>query len=156
MASLQAHNKRLYFSVLAGSGFLFFTALGPGFGFNTESAFGSWHYEVFEVLCHQDPDRSFTVSGIHMAVCSRCISIYGLFFAGLLGMPLYARFYNSSLKQEKNWLIAAIILNLADVSGNYFGIWTNTMMTRFLLGSLFGMSMAIILTNEFFTLNKSE
>lgn len=91
-----------------------------------------------------------------MAVCSRCISIYGLFFLGMISLPVFARFGSFNQKEEIRWLIAAILLNLVDVVGNYFGIWTNTHITRFLLGGAFGITLALILTNEFFTLNKSE
>lgn len=155
--TIQAHNKALYLSVLAGAGFLFFAALGPGLlKVTLPESFGSWQYQVFELLCHQDPVRSFQISGTHMAVCSRCISIYGFFFLGMLSLPLIARFKSFSQKEEIRWLIAAILLNLVDVVGNYFGIWTNTHIIRFLLGGAFGITLALILTNEFFTLNKSE
>lgn len=154
---LQAHNKALYLGVLTGAGFLFLAALGPGlFGATVPESFGSWQYQIFELLCHQDPARSFRISGVHMAVCSRCISIYGLFFLGMISLPVFARFGSFNQKEEIRWLIAAILLNLVDVVGNYFGIWTNTHITRFLLGGAFGITLALILTNEFFTLNKSE
>ncbi len=154
---LQAHNKALYLSVLTGAGFLFLAALGPGLlGARAPESFGSWQYQIFELLCHQDPARSFNITGVQMAVCSRCISIYGFFFFGMVSMPVFARFKPSLQKEEINWLIAAILLNLADVIGNYFGIWSNTHISRFLLGGAFGITLALILTNEFFTLNKSE
>lgn len=154
---LQAHNKALYSSVLAAAGFLFFAALGPGLlGGKAIESIGSWQYQIFELLCHQDPERSFNISAVQMAVCSRCISIYGFFFFGMMGMPVFARFKPSLQEEEIKWLIAAILLNLADVIGNYFGIWSNTHISRFLLGGAFGLTLALILTNEFFTIKKSE
>lgn len=72
-------------------------------------------------------------------------------------MPVFALFSNGSNKTEKRWLIAAILLNLTDVTGNIFGLWTNTLSSRFLLGSLIGLTPVLILVNEFFsTINKSE
>lgn len=71
-------------------------------------------------------------------------------------MPFYALLRIKSKTLEKNWLIAAIILNLADVLGNYFGIWTNTLTSRFILGLVFGFPLAFILVNEFFKTKKSE
>lgn len=91
-----------------------------------------------------------------MAVCARCFGIYTALLTGWIVMPFYALLRNDSQNTEKNWLIAAILLNLADVSVNYFGLWTNTLISRFVLGSLFGLPIALILANEFFTLNKSE
>lgn len=155
MNHLQAHNRFLYFSVLAATGFLFLAALGPGLTKTTATvSFGSWQYQIFELLCHQETARAFHISGIPMAVCSRCISIYGFFFIGMISLPVFARFTPYFKKKEIRWLIAAILLNLVDVVGNYFGIWTNTHITRFLLGGAFGITLALILTNEFFTFNK--
>lgn len=91
-----------------------------------------------------------------MAVCSRCFGIYLSFTAGVLLMPVYILFRSFSLKTEKKWLIAAILLNLADVIANFIGIWSNTLISRFVLGALVGLSAALILANEFFTLTKSE
>ena len=157
MKRLQVHNKALYLSVLAGAGFLFLAALGPGIlDVRASESIGSWQYRVFELLCHQDSARSFNISGVQMAVCSRCISIYGFFFFGMMSMPVFALVKPSLQKQEIKWLIAAILLNLVDVIGNYFGIWSNTHISRFLLGGAFGIILALILTNEFFTTNKSE
>lgn len=156
MFNLKAQNIGLYFIVLAAALFLFFAALGPGlYEKNTDVTFNEWQYRIFELLCHQDPVRSLTISETYMAVCSRCISIYSFFFIGWLSLPVFAKIKRTSGKSEMNWLIAAIILNLADVIGNYLGFWTNTHLSRFLLGSIFGLSLAFLLTNEFFNLNKS-
>lgn len=91
-----------------------------------------------------------------MAVCARCFGIYTALLTGWVAMPFYALARNDLRITEKHWLIAAILLNLADVSGNYFGLWTNTLISRFVLGSLFGLPLALILVNEFFKINKSE
>lgn len=157
MIQIQAHNKALYLSILAAATFLFLAALGPGiFGVTPIESYRDWQYQVFQLLCHQDPERSFYLSGVQMAVCSRCISIYGFFLFGMLVMPVYTLFGDSLRGKEIKWLIAAIILNLIDIVGNYFGIWANTHTTRFLLGGAFGITLALILANEFFTFNKSE
>ncbi|MEX2478475.1 MAG: DUF2085 domain-containing protein [Gracilimonas sp.] len=157
MKKLQANNKALYYSILMASGFLFYAALGPGLFDSTGSfTYTSWQYQVFDILCHQDELRSFDISGTQMAVCSRCISIYGFFFFGLLILPVYVWFNPITQKKEMGWLIVSILLNLIDVFGNYFEIWTNTHISRFLLGGAFGIALALFLKNEFFTLNKSE
>ena len=91
-----------------------------------------------------------------MAVCARCLGIYTSLLAGWVLLPAYALLKEGSQKTEKNWLIAAIILNLADVIGNYFEVWSNTLTSRFILGIFFGLTLIFILVNEFFTINKSE
>ncbi|WP_421773625.1 DUF2085 domain-containing protein [Gracilimonas sp.] len=156
MWSLQAHNKLLYWATLPALILLFVAALGPGMFSASFTTVTSWQFAVFDVLCHQDPARSFTVSGIQMAVCARCFGIYSALLMGWILLPVYAYLGKGKSKVEKGWLIAAILLNLADVSGNYFGLWTNTLISRFILGALFGLPSAFILVDEFFTLNNSE
>jgi len=41
-------------------------------------------YEFFALICHQDPNRSFTIAGTPLPVCIRCTSIYFGFFLSLL------------------------------------------------------------------------
>lgn len=156
MADLNKHNQALYVGVIMGSGFLIFAALGPGLlNTSVQESIGGWQYQIFGMLCHQDLARSFDLSGIPMAVCSRCIGIYSFFFLGMLSLPMLAQFKRLSQKKEIKWLIVVILLNLTDVLGNYFGIWSNNHITRILLGSALGLTIALPLKNEFFTLNKS-
>jgi|TARA_R100001015_G_C4611238_1_gene166647 uncharacterized membrane protein len=154
--SIQSHNKALYAGLLIATLFLSLAAMGPGLFSDASNTLISWQHNIFKVLCHQDPARSFSVSGVKMAVCSRCLGIYAALLVGTLIMPVYSLLSGSTINTEKNWLIAAILLNLADVSGNYFGFWTNTMISRFILGCIVGLPVILILTNEFFTINKSE
>lgn len=151
---IRAQNRILYFAVLAGVLFSFFAGLGPGFFTSGEVALNSWQYKIFDLLCHQDPERSFAVSGIQMAVCSRCFGIYGFLTISWMGLPVYAYFKNSSFDRELVWLIIAILLNLTDLIGNYFGFWTNTHTSRVILGSVFGLSIPLMLVNEFFNIKK--
>src|SRR5215813_8783611 len=44
-------------------------------------------YQGFSAVCHQIPERSFYFRGYPMGVCSRCVSIYAGFAAGLLFYP---------------------------------------------------------------------
>ncbi|MAO63728.1 MAG: hypothetical protein CL666_01880 [Balneola sp.] len=154
-ARLIFQNRVLFFAVLASAGLLGLAALGPGL-FGSTAVFNSWQYQIFDSICHQDPFRSYYLSGVQMAVCSRCLGIYGMFFIGWLMLPAFAVLTSGSTQKEKNWLIAAIILNLVDVLGNYFGIWTNSMTSRLVLGGLLSLGIVILLADEFFTINKSE
>jgi hypothetical protein len=48
-------------------------------------------------------------------------------------------------------------VNAIDIAGNAMGLWVNTLESRFILGSLFGLSIAMLITNEFFkTTTNSE
>ncbi len=85
-----------------------------------------------------------------MSVCARCIGIYGAFFTGVILMPFLVLIKKVKFRYYFRFLIGTIILNFIDVLGNQFDFWTNTNGSRFLLGSLFGLSSAILLSNEFF------
>ncbi|MDR9415158.1 MAG: DUF2085 domain-containing protein [Gracilimonas sp.] len=145
----------MYFAVLVSTLFLVVASLGPGL-FETSFSLKTWQHQVFEIICHQDAARSFDYNGAQMAVCSRCLGIYSLLFFGWLLLPLFGIFSSLLNIKEKNWLIIAIILNLMDVIGNYFGYWTNSLHSRLIMGGFLGLAIAVLLANEFFTINKSE
>ena len=140
----------MFFSLAAATAFLFLVALGPGL-YGGKSF---WMYDFYSHLCHQDPHRSFTLNGIQMAVCARCLGIYSFLFLGWISMPVFTLLKFNKRKWLIGFLIVAIGLNLADILGNNFDFWTNTHYSRFVLGSLFGLSIATLLTTDFFKLNK--
>jgi uncharacterized membrane protein len=145
------HNRTLYFAIAGASVSLFVLALGPGLYSSSNAQVFSWQYEGFDLLCHQITDRSFHLSGIPMAVCSRCIGIYGAFVVGWLALPVLSKL-KISHRSKIGWLIGLIILNLADVFGNFFDIWSNTFITRLVLGIMLGLSVVFLFNNEFFSL----
>jgi uncharacterized membrane protein len=151
---VQAQQTGLYVLLLAASAVIFLIALGPGFWGNEGAGLLSWQHQVFNLLCHQDPTRSFFIKDVPMAVCSRCIGIYGMFLLGVISMPLIPKILPVRNRRFLQLMIVVIVLNVLDVFGNLLGIWTNTLLSRFLLGSLFGGSIAFYLTNEFFNINK--
>lgn len=151
---LKPQHTGFYLLMLFISAGLFAIALGPGLWGNTGANQISWQYRLFEMACHQDPERSFSLNGHVMAVCTRCIGIYGAFFVGVIGMPLSARILPVRNRFFLQLMIGVIVLNVFDVFGNLLGIWTNTLVSRFLLGILFGISIAFYLTSEFFNNNQ--
>lgn len=153
---IRFQEKGLYLALLSVSLILFVFALGPGlFGSGSSSSL-HWEYDVFRMLCHQDPARSYSLDGVTMAVCSRCIGIYGAFALGVLLMPLSARFFSVRNSITKKILLSILLLNFADVLINAIGIWTNTLHSRLLLGILLGYSAALLLTSGFFKKQDEE
>lgn len=148
--AIQFKNRSLYLILLLASLSLFIVALGPGLFGKISIPFISWQFKVFDLLCHQDPARSFIFNGSQMAVCARCIGIYSSFFLGVIIMPFLGLIKKLKFRYNFRFLIGTIILNSVDVLGNLFEIWTNTNISRLFLGSLFGLSTAMLLTNEFF------
>ncbi len=94
-------------------------------------------YALFAPVCHQNPARSFAVSGYPLAVCHRCSGIYlGLFLASLI--PLELRGVLSSSWRRTLWVFCGVTPLLLDVFLQITGLWTNTSLSRFLTGLVFG------------------
>lgn len=148
--SIKVQQLGMYFLLMALSLVVFVIALGPGLFNSAEESILSWQHDAFHLLCHQNADRSYFISGVKMAVCSRCIGIYSAFLLGVLIMPLIPRFFSVINQKILQLIIVAIVINSLDVLGNGIGIWTNTLHSRFFLGAFFGLSLALILTSEFF------
>jgi uncharacterized membrane protein len=104
---------------------------------NAHPALASAIYKVFSFVCHQIPDRSFHLAGHQFAVCSRCTGLYTGFAVAALVYPL-ARSLTRTDAPRRRWLILAAVPLLIDFSLTYFGLWSNTHLTRFLTGALLG------------------
>jgi uncharacterized membrane protein len=92
-------------------------------------------YFFFSCICHQSPERVFTIFDFPLAVCHRCCGIYLGFFLGAL-------FRNSRLHRSagarRKWILAAVCPLAFDALAPYCGLWTNTSWTRFATGLAFG------------------
>ena len=146
MPSLVVENRSLYLILLVVLGCLAFLSSGPGL---TGSA-SVWHYHFFDSVCHQLPERSYSVNGVQMAVCSRCFGIYTSLFSGWLLMPLFVLLGLKKRKVLIRIFSIALGMNLIDILGNNFELWTNTLTSRMLMGILFGLSITILLGSDFF------
>jgi len=92
-------------------------------------------YLFFFCICHQIPERSFTISGHPLAVCHRCFGIYlGLF----LGSLIDNHFVHRSPQVRRFLVLAAGIPLLLDVLMPFAGLWTSSSMSRFFTGLLLG------------------
>lgn len=141
---------KLYGIVLVLAFVVVLVALGGGlFGQSTPWQL-QWQHKAFFSLCHQIPDRSFWINGQPMAVCSRCIGIYSGFLLGWLTLPLFSFFKEIPVIIFKKVAVVAVLFNVVDGSGYLFGLWENTLVSRTVLGSVLGMSGALIFIGEFF------
>lgn len=151
--TIQFKNISLYFFLTIIASWLVIVALGPGLFEDHDHDHhhvSIWQYAFFEKLCHQDPNRSYSVAGLSMAVCSRCLGIYTAFLLGMIALPIIARLLAIGRKKSISFMIGAIGINAVDIAGNFAGLWVNTLESRFILGALFGLSVAILLIGEFF------
>jgi len=99
-------------------------------------------YALFSGVCHQSPDRVFTVFDWPFAVCHRCTGIYWGFFLGAL--PRIRREFPSP-GLRRTWILAALVPLAFDALAPYCGIWANTLWSRFLTGLLFGIGTSVLL-----------
>ena len=101
------------------------------------AAFASTIYKIFSYVCHQIPVRSFHLAGHQFAVCSRCTGLYMGFAVATLVYPLTRSLIRTDTPRRR-WLILAAVPLLIDFSLTYFGVWSNTHLTRFATGALLG------------------
>jgi uncharacterized membrane protein len=94
-------------------------------------------YEMFGLVCHQIPERSFQVEGHPFAVCARCTGIYFGFAAGVLIFPLVRSLSRVDIPARK-WLLLAAVPTLLDFSLGFFRLLENTHWSRSLTGALLG------------------
>ncbi len=146
-------NKWFYGSVAVLLTIMVILSLGGGL-WGAEHSIGHWTGKLFERVCHQNPERSFTFNGIPMAVNSRCFGIFlGLWF-GWIVIPL-----SNFSKSKKNWslkfLFLAVMLQIIDYTGNLMLFWENTNASRSVLGVLLGIAVAISISDLFQTNNKT-
>lgn len=101
-------------------------------------------YAFFSPVCHQDPTRSFRLLGHPWAVCHRCSGIYlGLFLVSLL--PFHWTFHSDEPRRRRFWVLCAIAPMLLDVLLPLTGICTNTPLSRFGTGLIFGAMLSSLL-----------
>lgn len=94
---------------------------------------------VYSGVCHQISARSPSISGVQLAVCHRCIGIYGALAAAPL-VFLVLRRWDPIINRSARWLIvAAIVIPGTDWLGDVLGLWTNTIFSRAATGAVFGL-----------------
>ena len=95
-------------------------------------------FAFFSKLCHQRLDRSLLLFGAPVAVCVRCIGIYG---GAALGSLLRA-----SNAVAVRALGAALTINCADVAAELLHIHGNMPLLRLLIGGALGFAVGATLS----------
>lgn len=95
---------------------------------------------LFHALCHQLPERTLTLFGTPMLVCSRCAGIYaGIALGALLPLPPFP------VSWGRNVIIAAGSLMLLDVLAQSQGIYPVLHSTRIFTGFIAGWSASALM-----------
>jgi uncharacterized membrane protein len=101
-------------------------------------------YLVFAAVCHQLPERSFTLWEYPWAVCQRCSGIY-------LGLLAGALFHGRALEKlarpsaRRSVVVGMTLPLMLDVMLPFTGVWTNGPPSRFATGFLFGAMLSLLL-----------
>jgi len=119
------------------TGFLVALAMAPPF---VSEPVRSVIMAALSGVCHQIPARSPHIDGVALGVCHRCFGTY-------LGLPAAAVVY-LSLRGFWPWtnktapwvLIFGVLPALIDWSGDLFGIWNNTPVSRLITGGILGLT----------------
>ncbi|SHE98041.1 Uncharacterized membrane protein [Fodinibius roseus] len=155
---MQTRHLTLYLLVLVLVVGMVIMALGGGLFGQQQFWLLQWQHQALANLCHQIADRSFWIGGQPMAVCSRCLGIYGGLAFGWLLLP-FAGFWKINSHRSrllKKLLIAMAVMNLIDIVGNYGSFWENTLTSRLILGGLLGIAAAVLFSGVFFNRKKES
>ncbi|MFO8100412.1 MAG: DUF2085 domain-containing protein [Salinibacter sp.] len=92
----------------------------------------------FSSVCHQMPGRSPHVQGIALAVCDRCLGIYG----GLVLGSAATRWWRAAWARIRRWGFVPLALLLVpagvDWIGPVLGLWESFPLSRALTGWIAG------------------
>jgi len=124
---------RLYAATLA-AGLLWMAAimLAPWLA-GRAPRMAAYLYACFTPLCHQLPERSFSLFGHPLAVCARCTGLYAGALAGLIGYPRFRGFAAVRLPDIRLLLLLATPI-AADAAARWIGLWSSGNTVRFLTG----------------------
>ena len=115
--------------------------IGRAHGFSTVPGLA---YLMFAPVCHQLPERSFTLWGYPWAVCQRCSGIYlGLLAGALFHCKVFEKLAGHSARRLV--VVAMTLPLMLDVVLPLTGIWINLPFTRFATGFLFGTMLSLLL-----------
>ena len=101
-------------------------------------------YAFFNSICHQIEGRSFLMSGMPFAVCSRCAAIYFGFLVGVLIYPLVRGIERPGMP-SRLFLVIACIPMIVDAFPWRFGIYVTTNATRAITGGIVGFTLAFFI-----------
>ena len=94
-------------------------------------------YSVYSPLCHQNPSRCFILFGNPLAVCARCLGVYGGFLLGACLYPLFRDLRSLSLPRKAVLIVISMPI-VVDTAGNLFLLWMTAGWIRLLTGVLWG------------------
>lgn len=98
----------------------------------------------FQHLCHQLPNRSFSIDGVPLAVCHRCTGVYAGLALGALALPVVRERARHWARHDRWILLAAVLPATIDWGGDVLGLWSNTVGTRVVTGLWMGIIVGLV------------
>lgn len=95
-------------------------------------------YAAFSPVCHQRPERSFSLFGHPLAVCGRCLGIYSGFAAGLALALIIRRPWRMALPPGPWALLVAALPMAIEAGGEIVGLWAGSNALRLATGVAWG------------------
>lgn len=100
---------------------------------------------AFAGVCHQLPSRSPEIGGVALAVCDRCVGIYGGLALGVVGFAGVDRWHDGVYRYAGPVLAGALVPLAVDWAGPVLGLWTNVPLSRAVTGAFFGAAAGYLL-----------
>ena len=100
---------------------------------------------VFSHLCHQDPQRSLSLAGVFLPVCTRCLALYLGGFLGVL-LAVLVRGRSEWLLGHRALLLGPLLLTGLDAGLDLVGVWNSTLWSRVATGGPAGLGLGLYLT----------
>ena len=104
--------------------------------------------EGFSAVCHQLPARSPHIHGTALAVCHRCLGIYGGLALGALLAPVIPQWAGTIHTYTRYALLGALIPLGADWLAGVLNLWTNTPISRVATGGLVGVVAGLLVVHR--------
>ena len=99
--------------------------------------------QVYATVCHQSPEKTISVVGENIFVCSRCAGIYlGLLLTSIISFFII-------LKEKKfNFLLLTFALLLLDVTFSTFKIYNYSKVIALLTGLFLGSALLLFVLEQ--------
>lgn len=102
-----------------------------------DSPFHAVIYAAFAPTCHQEPSRCFFIFSYPLAVCARCLGIYGGFFLGTISFPFISNSKKPELPTNRIFFLFSFPI-VTDTAGNFLGLWSTSGVLRLISGLIWG------------------
>lgn len=94
---------------------------------------------AFSGICHQLPERTLHVGALPLAVCSRCLGIYGGMFAGVAVYPWLGQWDGYARARAGYLLVLALAVPGVDWLAGVIHLWESGHVLRLATGAWFGL-----------------